>query len=59
MPTIERRRVARAPNRHVSLKRKQLASAVAAALAVPAIGMQTVHAQEPTAQQPEEITVTG
>ena len=59
MPTIDRRRVARAPNRPMSLKRKQLASAVAAALAVPAIGMQTVYAQEPTAQQPEEITVTG
>jgi len=59
MPSIDRRRVARAPHRHVSLKRKQLASAVAAALALPAIGMQTVYAQEPAAQQPEEITVTG
>jgi iron complex outermembrane recepter protein len=61
MPSIDRRRVARAPNRPVSLKRKQLASAVAAALALPAIGMQPVYAQEPAAQQqqPEEITVTG
>ena len=45
----------------VSLERKRLAVAVATALAIPAVGLQTAKAQQPTAQQqqPEEITVTG
>ena len=46
----------------VSLERKKLAVAVATALAMPAIGLQSAHAQQqaPQAQQqPEEITVTG
>src|SRR5262245_3555932 len=43
-------------------ERKKLAVAVATALALPTIGLQTAHAQQqtpPQAQQPEEITVTG
>ena len=46
----------------VSLERKKLAVAVATALAMPAIGLQSAHAQQQTPQaqqQPEEITVTG
>jgi iron complex outermembrane receptor protein len=60
MPTVKQRAVARAP-RPFSLERKQLASAIAAALAIPALGLQTAHAQEPSAQtqQPEEVLVTG
>jgi outer membrane receptor protein involved in Fe transport len=39
-----------------SLRPKKLASAVAAALAVPAFGLPTTHAQE---AEPEEVVVTG
>jgi iron complex outermembrane recepter protein len=62
MPVSKGRRVARAPKSSFSFERKKLAVAVAAALAMPAIGgFRTAHAQQPTAnqQQPEEITVTG
>jgi outer membrane receptor protein involved in Fe transport len=43
------------------LRPKKLASAVAAALAIPAAGLQTVHAQQPQQQeqQLEEVLVTG
>ncbi|RPI63964.1 MAG: hypothetical protein EHM50_01435, partial [Lysobacterales bacterium] len=40
-----------------SLRRRKIASAVAAALAIPAVSIQTAHAQD--AQPLEEITVTG
>ena len=43
----------------VSLERKQLAIAIATALAFPAIGLHTAHAQDAPPEQPEEITVTG
>jgi hypothetical protein len=59
MSTIKGRAVARAPHKSASLERKQLSVAVALALAFPAIGLHTAHAQEPAAGQPEEITVTG
>jgi outer membrane receptor protein involved in Fe transport len=41
-----------------SLKPRRLASAIAAALALPTAYLQTAHAQEPAAQ-PEEVLVTG
>ena len=61
MPRHTRGAVARSSGFIASLERKKLAVAVASALAVPAIGLQTAHAQQPAAQQqqPEEITVTG
>ncbi len=59
MLTSKGRAVARAPHKTVSLERKQLSIAVAMALAFPAIGLHTAYAQEPVADQPEEITVTG
>jgi iron complex outermembrane receptor protein len=60
MLTAKQRAFTRAP-RPLSLPRKQLANAIAATLAIPALGLQTAHAQEPSAQQqqPEEVLVTG
>ena len=49
--------IGRAPRSCVSLTPKKLASAVAAALALPAIGMPTAHAQEEGGL--EEVVVTG
>ncbi len=64
MPVSKRRSRAPASKTVVSLERKKLAVAVAAALAVPTIGWRTASAQEVAPQQqqqqqPEEITVTG
>jgi iron complex outermembrane receptor protein len=59
MPTTKGRAVARAPRKTVSLERKQLSIAIAMAMAFPAIGFHTAHAQDATPDQPEEITVTG
>jgi outer membrane receptor protein involved in Fe transport len=60
MPTNKQRAVARAP-RTFSLPRKQLATAIAATLAIPVFIMQPAGAQEAGAQgqQPEEVVVTG
>jgi len=61
MSTINRRVARRAPGSIFALQRKTLSTAIAAALALPVIPIQTARAQQPTAQQqqPEEITVTG
>src|SRR5512147_3113105 len=64
MPRHTRGAVGRPSGFIVALERKKLAVAVATALAMPTIGLQTAHAQQqaPQAQQqqqPEEITVTG
>ena len=62
MPRNTRGAVGRPSGFIVALERKKLAVAVATALAMPAVGIQTARAQQqaPQAQQqPEEITVTG
>ena len=61
MSASKRRAAKRASRIVVSLERKKLAVAVAAALAAPTIGWHTAMAQQPETQQqqPEEITVTG
>ncbi len=62
MPRNTRGAVGRPSGFIVSLERKKLAVAVATALALPTVGLQTAQAQQqaPQAQQqPEEITVTG
>jgi iron complex outermembrane receptor protein len=62
MPRNTRSAVARSSGFIVALERKKLAVAVATALALPTIGLQSAHAQQQTPQaqaQPEEITVTG
>jgi outer membrane receptor protein involved in Fe transport len=60
MPTIKGRALrARAPGITASLKPKRLACAVATALAIPAVGLQTGHAQEAQPQPLEEVLVTG
>ncbi len=63
MPQSKRGAVRRSSGFIVGLERKRLAVAVATALAVPAVGVHTANAQQPTPQaqqQPlEEITVTG
>ncbi|HZF31405.1 MAG TPA: TonB-dependent receptor [Gammaproteobacteria bacterium] len=61
MTTTRRRVSARASSNRVSLEPKKLARAVAAALAMQAIGFQVANAQPApqTGQQPEEVLVTG
>ena len=60
MPTIKGRAFrARMPVANGSLKPKKLACAVAAALAIPALGPQTAHAQEARRRPLEEVFVTG
>ena len=59
MATLKVRAGARASKTTASLTPKKLAYAIATALAMPAIGIRTAYAQEPTSAQPEEITVTG
>jgi iron complex outermembrane recepter protein len=58
MSTATARR-ARAPKANVSLAPKKLAAAIAAALAIPAIGLHSAHAQDAPQQQLEEVLVTG
>jgi iron complex outermembrane recepter protein len=59
--TIKGRAVARTPRPAISLERRKLASAIAAVLAIPAMGLQGARAQDAPAQQqqPEEVLVTG
>src|SRR5512134_3667511 len=62
MPTTKQRGArARSHQTTVSLTPKKLAYAVATALAIPAVGLQTARAQQPQAQtqQLEEVLVTG
>jgi iron complex outermembrane recepter protein len=59
MTTTQGRAVAPAPHKTVSLQRKPLSVAIAVALAFPAIGLHSAHAQDAASGQPEEITVTG
>ncbi len=63
MPSNKRGASVRAPRPVVSLERKKVAIAVAAALALPVIGVRTASAQQVSAQQqqqqPEEVVVTG
>jgi outer membrane receptor protein involved in Fe transport len=59
MVTLKVRPAAHASNSSASLRPKRLAYAIATALAFPAVGLRTAQAQEPTAQQPEEVVVTG
>ena len=62
MPISQRRNRVRASKTIVSLEHKKLAVAVAAALAVPTIGLRTASAQQVAPQQQqqvEEVVVTG
>ena len=60
MPTIKGRAFrARMPAASGSIKPKKLACAVATALAIPAVGLQTARAQEAQQQPLEEVLVTG
>jgi outer membrane receptor protein involved in Fe transport len=62
MTTPRKRASARASSTSASFEPKKLARAIAAALAVQAIGLHAAHAQQPTepaAGQPEEVVVTG
>ncbi|HMB72404.1 MAG TPA: TonB-dependent receptor plug domain-containing protein, partial [Gammaproteobacteria bacterium] len=60
MPTIKGRgHVSRPPNSSGSLRRRRIASAVAAAMAMPVAGLQSLHAQEDSGAELEEILVTG
>ena len=60
MSTVTGRRVqTRSSRTNASLAPKKLATAIAAALAVPAIGVHSAHAQNAPQQQLEEVVVTG
>ena len=59
MTTNNGRVNARRPRAYVSPKPKRLAIAVSAALAMPALGARIAAAQDASAQQPEEVVVTG
>lgn len=60
MPTIKGRAFrARVPGTFGAIKPKKLACAVATALAIPAVGLQTARAQEAQQQPLEEVLVTG
>src|SRR3569832_346069 len=59
MTNINGRVIARRPKAYGSPKPKRLAIAVSAALAMPALGARIAMAQDASAQQPEEVVVTG